>query len=210
MIRGANHWRAEGRCRGVEWNRVRLRRHSIERHREPWWRNRPRHRCHGWGRRLWQAGVGSDGEWRSRVRRGHGGRRVEQDAIHGSRRLRRIIGAGAGDPTGKLMHHGRTMGKIPMMMVTWDPSGGEILLLKRHRVPFNICSGRDPLCSLLRRGLDRGRGRRGMALGGNVVRVTVIPGGFLLVLGFLASLTRGFGDSPFLQPASQLGFTWRC
>ena len=47
-----------------------------------------------------------------------------------------------------------------------------------------------------------------MALGGNVVRITVIPRGFLLVLRFLAILTRGFGDSPFLQPASQLGFTW--
>lgn len=39
---------------------------------------------------------------------------------------------------------------------------------------------------------------------GKVVRVTVICCG---LLRFLASLTRGLGDPPFLQPASQMGFT---
>lgn len=94
------------------------------------------------------------------------------------------------------MHHGRrTVGEI-------------LLLLKRHWMPVHLF-GRSSLLRSRLRGLSRrGRGGRDTVLGGGIVRITVIPGGLLLaILGLFAGLTRGLGNSPFLQSAAQLGFT---
>lgn len=140
----------------------------------------------------------------------HGRRWVEQNPIHGSRRLRRIVRAGAGDNSGReLVHDGRTVREIPRVMrrmMPGNPGAREVLLIQRYRVvPIHFrvqyCrSCRRPLRSRLRKSLCRHL----MSLG-EVLWITVIArAGFLR---FFAGLTRGFCDPPLLQSASQLGFT---
>lgn len=107
------------------------------------------------------------------------------------------------------MHHGRrTVGKIPVVLARYPSTGEILLLLKGNRMPVYLFGRSILLHSRLRRILRRGRGGRGAILGGDIVRITVIPGGLLLaILRLLAGLTRGLGNSPFLQSAAQLGFT---
>lgn len=138
-VRRASYRRADGWCSSVERNRVMLRRHGIDRNREPR-RNGPWYRCKRgcWRRGCWQAHIGCHCVGRTGVRRSHSDRRIEQNAIHGSRRLRGVVGTGARNHIGKLVHDGGTVGEIPVVRVTWNPRTGEILLLERHHVPVYL------------------------------------------------------------------------